>query len=96
MKKWLIVLFSLIVIFSTISIHSTYAYFSIGNVNSVSSKVTVSKWIDYPMWNKDNVYQKGIIIYWNDELYVAKRNVPAKKEPGKLGSQNFWEYFEVI
>ena len=94
MKKWITTLLALLFIFSASSIYSTFAYFAQVDEVLVQSQVTVSKWLNRAIWDSSIGYKKGTIVYWNDELYIAKR-YSESKELGVHGSQNFWEVYKI-
>lgn len=92
MKKLTIFLAALLVIFSAMSVHSTYAYWNHMSQINATARVSIGNWRDENVWTKGTVYRAGDIVLWNGIYYIALRT-SHHKEPGKKGSQNFWEVY---
>lgn len=71
-------------------IPSSLAYWSnIQMQDTAQASVIIGEWNQIFDWDEDKIYEEGDLVFYNGELYEAKRDNPTR-EPGSPGSRKDW------
>lgn len=78
----------LMLVFSSL-VTKTYALWDNTETSNIQT-IIIGEWEFIPAWDSTITYLKGDIVTYNGIQYIALRNVPAGKIPGRNGSKKFW------